>query len=51
MTWVCSLCQAGSPAEAIYANVLVFGTEDMQQVQVHEREVCSGSPVTNATNE
>ena len=50
MAWVCSVCQAGEPAEASYASVLVFGTQDMQQVQEHERAVCSESPVANATS-
>jgi hypothetical protein len=48
--WVCSVCQASEPPEASYASVLVFGTQDMQQVQIDEREVCSGSPVGNATS-
>ena len=47
---MCSVCQAGEPAEASYASVLVFGTEDMQAVQAQEREACSGSPVANATS-
>jgi 3'-phosphoadenosine 5'-phosphosulfate sulfotransferase len=50
MVWVCSVCQAGQPAEASYASVLVFGTQDMQKVQEHEREVCSESPVANTTS-
>jgi len=50
MACVCSVCQAGEPAEASYASVLVFGTQDMQQVQEREREVCSESPVANATS-
>ena len=50
MTWVCSVCQAGPPAEASYASVLVFGGQDMQQVQEHELDVCSRSPVANATS-
>ena len=50
MAWTCSVCQAGAPAEASYASVLVFGTQDMQQVQVQEHEVCSESPVANATS-
>ena len=47
---MCSECQAGEPAEATYASVLVFGTEDMQEVQAQQREVCSGPPVANATS-
>jgi hypothetical protein len=50
MAWSCSVCEAGEPAEVSYASVLVFGTQDMQQVQEHEREVCSASPVANATS-
>jgi len=50
MPWVCSQCQAGEAPEASYASVLVFGKRDMQQVQTHEREVCSASPVANATS-
>ena len=50
MVWVCSQCQAGEAPEASYASVLVFGKRDMQQVQTHEREVCSASPVANATS-
>ena len=48
--WVCSVCQAAEPAEVSYASVLVFGTQDMQQVEMHERDVCSGPPVANATS-
>jgi hypothetical protein len=47
---MCSVCQAGEPAEESYASVLVFGTPDMRQVQEHELEVCRGSPVANATS-
>ena len=47
---MCSVCQVGEAAEASYASVLVFGTEDMQAVQAQEREACSGSPVANATS-
>jgi len=50
MAWMCSVCQAGEPAAASYAGVLVFGTHDMRQVEIDEREVCSGSPVANATS-
>ena len=50
MPWVCSVCEAGEPAEVSYVSVLVFGAQDMQQVQEHQREVCSGSPVANATS-
>ena len=50
MVWMCSVCEAGEPAEASYASVLVFGTQDMQQVEIDEREVCSGSPFANATS-
>jgi hypothetical protein len=50
MAWVCSVCQAGEPADASYASVLVFGTQDMLQVQEHELQACSGSPVGNATS-
>ena len=50
MASVCSVCQAGEPPEASYASVLVFGTPDMQKVQEREREVCSESPVANATS-
>ena len=50
MACVCSVCEAGEPPEASYASVLVFGTPDMQDVQTREREVCSGSPVANATS-
>jgi hypothetical protein len=48
--WICAVCQEGGPAEASYVSVLVFGTADMQKVQEHEREVCSSSPVANATS-
>jgi hypothetical protein len=50
MTWVCSVCQASEQPEASYASLLVFGTQDMQQVREQELEVCSGSPVANATS-
>ena len=48
--WLCAVCQVNEPAEASYASVLVFGTQDMQKVQEHEREVCSESPVANTTS-
>lgn len=50
MAWVCSVCEAGEPADVSYASVLVFGSQDMQRVQKHQREVCSSSPVANATS-
>lgn len=50
MASTCSVCDAGEPAEVSYASVLVFGTQDMQQVQEQQREVCSSSPVANATS-
>jgi hypothetical protein len=50
MAWMCSVCQAGEPAEVSYASVLVFGTQDMQEVEVRAREECSGPPVANATS-
>ena len=50
MAWMCSVCEAGEPADVSYASVLVFGSQDMQRVQKHQREVCSSSPVANATS-
>jgi hypothetical protein len=50
MAWMCSVCKAAAPAEASYASVLVFSTQDMQHVQSQQREACSASPVANVTS-
>ena len=50
MAWLCSVCEAGEPADVSYASVLVFGTQDMKHVQTQQHEVCSMSPVANATS-
>jgi len=50
MAWLCAVCEAGEPAQVSYASVLVFGKQDVQEAQEHQREACSGSPVANATS-